>query len=137
MKIAKATKEETIHIATGCTILTVVMLAVFFVVKYFTPDLNVFSFVVGGLVSWFLGILNFFLMCLSKQKELDMNPIKGKNFSVLSYNLRTLGMLGIIILCYVVFKLNLVAMLIPLIFPRLTILFMGFTMLKKKKGDDE
>ena len=129
MKLDPAVKKETFHITVGVSAMCAVMLLVYFILGKFS-----LTVLWSALLSSALVILNFFLMCVSKQHEISMPPENAKRFSMLSYNVRMLAMLGIIIVSYLVFDFNLPALLIPLIFPRITILIMTFTILKKQNG---
>ena len=126
MKLSPVVKKESFRIAVGCFSLMAIMLFVFFIFKQFSSNV-----LIGAVISTTLASLNFFLMCVSKQKELEMQAKRAKLFSVFSYNVRNLIMLGIIIIGYTVFKLNIIALLAPLLFPRITILVLTFTIYKK------
>lgn len=131
MKLEPAVKKETFHITVGVLSMCAVMLLVYFVLGKFS-----LTVLWSALLSSALAILNFFLMCLSKQHEVNLPPVNAKKFSVLSYNVRMLVMIGVIIAAYLALDFNLPALLIPLIFPRITILIMTFTILKKQNGGE-
>ena len=116
MKIQEATKRETLHIAAGTL---------------------AFSAVMNG-----FAVLNFFLLGLTVQKMAgDPNEKKGKLVLQLSYSLRMLATLAVVVLGVKLACFSWVATVIPLLFPRLTILAMQILGMykppKNKEGGDE
>ena len=125
MKIQEATKRETLHIAAGTLAFSAVMNGVF-----------------ALLGRWDLTVLNFFLLGLTVQKMAgDPNEKKGKLVLQLSYSLRMLATLAVVVLGVKLACFSWVATVIPLLFPRLTILAMQILGMykppKNKEGGDE
>ena len=92
------------------------MNAVFLVIKKW--DLTVLW---GNLLSFASGVLNFFLLGVTVQKALNFEEKKAKNAMKLSQSLRLLmtfviAVVGVVLKCF-----NTVAVLVPLIFPRIAI----------------
>ena len=145
MKIQEATKRETLHIAAGTLAFSAVMNGVFALLGRW--DLTVLW---GTLLGGGFAVLNFFLLGLTVQKMAgDPNEKKGKLVLQLSYSLRMLAnpgemigwMLAVVVLGVKLACFSWVATVIPLLFPRLTILAMQILGMykppKNKEGGDE
>lgn len=132
MKIQKATKQETFHIAVGVLCFSAVMDLVFLCLGKWELAVLWGTLMGGG---W--AILNFFLLGLTVQAMVaDPDEKRAKRKFQLSYSLR---MLLTIVLAAVALRLpgiNGVAVVISLFFPRLTILAMQLLGMYKpeKKG---
>ena len=133
MKIQDATKRETMHIGLGTLVLSAVMNLVFLLIGKW--DLTVLW---GTLLGGGFAVLNFFLLGLTVQKMASQqSDKKGKLVLQLSYSLRMLATLLVVVLAIKLDCFSWVAAVIPLLFPRLTILGMQlFGMYKpdKKEG---
>ena len=146
MKVQPAVKRETAKIAIGTGILTVLMIAVFLILRRFD-----WTVVTGALLGYAAAVGNFFLMALTVQKvAADTKPLppeedaqpedeaaepeekplsedakRGKQRIQLSYTLRMLGMgviaiVGVALPCF-----HSVAVLLPMLFPRIVIAVLG------------
>ena len=131
MKPQEAVVKETGHIAIGTLILTAVMLAVFAIIGRF--NLNVLF---GGLYGCALAVANFFFLGLTVQQiaesaqtgseEVDPDAVKLAKLKMRqSYMLRMLLGAGLLIVALAVLKLNWIACVCPLIFPKITISVMN------------
>lgn len=118
MKPQKVVKRETLRIATGTIILTIVMLLVYLVLGQLRWQV-VASVVLSG--SW--AVLNFFIMGLTVQKA-AADQTRAKNLMQFSYSLRMLGSALVMIMGFTVPIFEPIPVVVPLIFPRLTILGM-------------
>lgn len=120
MKVQKATRQETLHIAVGVLGFSAVMNLVFICLHRWDVSVLWGTLMGGG---W--AVLNFFLLGLTVQKMVaDPDEKRGKRLLRRSYSLR---MLVTIVVTAVALRLpgvNGVAEVIPLFFPRLTILAM-------------
>ena len=150
MKIQPAVKRETKKIALGTGILTVLMVAVFLILRRFD-----WTVITGALLGYAAAVGNFFLMALTVQKAADeMKPIpqpeapedepdpdedekeaplsedakRGKQRIQLSYTLRMLGLGVIAILGVTLPWFQSVAVLLPMLFPRIVIAVEGLLM---------
>ena len=145
MKPQEAVLKETGHIALGTLILTAVMIAVFAVIGRF--DLAV---LLGGLYGCGLAVANFFFLGLTVQRvaesaqklqgeEVDPDAVKLAKLKMRqSYMLRMLLGAGLLILGLAVLKLNWIACVCPLVFPRITISAMDvFKRVRSVKGSGE
>lgn len=120
MKVQEATRQETLHIATGVLGFSAVMNLVFLCLRKWELSVLWGTLMGGG---W--AVLNFFLLGLTVQKMVaDPDEKRSKKKFQLSYSLR---MLVTIVVTAVAIRLpgvNGVAAVIPLFFPRLTIFAM-------------
>ena len=99
MKISSAVKTETLHIAAGTGILTVVMTAVFFVIGRFSLPV-----LWGALLGGGAAVLNFFLLGLTVQRAArEEDQARMKMRMQFSYSLRMLFLLAV---CFAGFKLS-------------------------------
>lgn len=123
MKIQKAVRDETLHIALGVILLSLVMQGVFFLIGKW--DMAVLW---GNLLGGGYAILNFFILGLTVQKVAgDADEKRGKNLMQFSYSSRMFLTVVIVFLGLTLSAFNWVAVLLPQFFPRLTIAAMGFT----------
>ncbi len=120
MNIQQATKKETLHIAVGVLCFSVILNLVFVLLKQWgLPVLW------GNLLGGGFAVLNFFALGLTVQKMAsDLNEKRGKLTMQLSYTLRMLFTLFIIVLAIKLPNVSWLAAVISLLFPRLTILAM-------------
>lgn len=154
MPIQPAVLKETKKIALGTGVLSLLMIAVFLIIRQFD-----YTVILGALIGNLMAVGNFFLLALSVQKAAEqMNgvkldplpePVEGeeeKEIPVspearqasrkmqLSYTLR---LLGIAVLAIIAIKLpcfNSLAALIPLLFPRIVIFIMNLIPNKEREA---
>lgn len=134
MKVQQATKRETLHIAVGVLCFSAVMNLVFVLLgRWELPVLW------GNLLGGGFAILNFFALGLTVQRmAADPNEKRGKMTMQLSYTLRMLFTVFIVALAIKLPAVNWPAAVIPLFFPRLTILAMQLLgMYKPQKDENE
>lgn len=121
-----AIKKELLNMAIGIIILTILMLVAFSLLGYL--DIAV---IYGALLGSGFAFLNFTLLGLSVQIAADSKPNKAQGALGLSYAVRFL-LTGIVV--YIGIKLpvfNYVAVVIPLVFPRIVIL--GIHLIRRGK----
>ena len=124
MKLQKAVKDETVFVALGSIILSVIMVIVFFVLHRVFPervpmDLPVIIGAVGGCA---VAIGNFFLMAVTVQKVAGIeNYDQAYRSMQVSYRYRTFLQLIWCVLCMVLKFINPVAGILPLLWPSLLI----------------
>ena len=126
-KVDPTVIKETLYIAVGTLILSVIMQAVFVIIRQWD-----YTVLLGNLMSWAAGVLNFFLMGLTVQKSVGQEPKQAATTMRLSQMGRLLfmfviAMLGALLPCF-----NIWATLIPILFPRIIIFIRG--LLIKKEG---
>ena len=141
MRVQEATRRETGHIALGVLAFSAVMELVLLALSRWEPGV-----LWGNLLGGGFAVFNFFLLGLTVQKiagEADEKRAKLKLQG--SYSLRMLLTLGVIVLAIKLPFVTWPAAVIPLLFPRLTILAMQMLGMYKpekktaetRKGDDE
>ena len=129
-----AVKKETGYIAVWVVLLSLVMEAVFLITGYW--DLSVLFGNGGGAA---IAVGNFFLMALIATGALNRAVSGGKPEDAArrvkaTTAPRLLGCLGLCVILIAVFKTNVYATLIPLLFPRIGIAFRP--MIDRKRGAD-
>ena len=124
-----AVKKETGYIAVWVILLSVIMEAVFLVIRQW--DLSVLFGNLGGAA---VVIGNFFLLALVVSKAVSSGkPEDAAKRVKASASLRMLGMGGLCALLIGVFHTNVYATVIPLLFPRIGLMFRP--MIDKKRGE--
>ena len=118
-----AVKKETGYIAVWVILLSLIMEAVFLIIGKW--DLSVLF---GNLAGAVIAIGNFFLLALTATRTMEKALAKGKPEEAVARvkSLATVRLVGCALLCALfigVFKTNIYATVIPLLFPRIGILF--------------
>ena len=153
MKIQPATRQETLRMAIGVAILTVLMVGVFLIIGMF--DATVLA---GAVFGGAFAVLNFFLMAMSVQKAAELmngvqlppeevnedgEPVdrplspeatKARQKMQLSYTGRMLMTVVFAIIALLVPAIHPVAALLPLLFPRIVITIQGLVQKNGKAG---
>lgn len=118
MKPQKTVKTETLRIAAGTAVLCAVMLLVYLLLGQLR-----WQVVASAVFSGCWAVLNFFLMGLTVQKA-AVDTARAKNLMQFSYSLRMLGSALVMIVGFTVPAFEPIAVVVPLLFPRITILGM-------------
>lgn len=116
IKIDKTVKKETGYIALWTLVFSVLMQAVFLVVRHWD-----YTVLLGNLLSGVLGVCNFLLMGLAVQRAVEQDEKDAKTTMRASQSLRTfllfaVAAVGVLLPCF-----HTVAVLVTLFFPRLAI----------------
>ncbi len=128
-----AVRKETLFLAGAEAIMTAIMFAVFLALGRF--DLGVLS---GGLVGFAVSLLNFFLMCLTVQRSVKYDDDKKrKTMMNASMGLRLLLCFALLGLAIGLAGTNPWATLIPIVFPRLSVIIRQIMLKKQAKGGGE
>lgn len=115
MKIDGTVKKETAYVAIAEAILIAVMLAVYLIISKFT--LNVLF---AALTSGAVAVLNFFVMGLTVQKAVTVDDDSDRRKLIRASQLVRLLVMGVVVIVCAVFpKFDILALFIPLFFPRL------------------
>jgi hypothetical protein len=123
-----AVKKETGYITVWVLLLSLLMGAVFLVIRQW--DLSVLFGNLGGAA---LAILNFFLLAFVVSRAVDKGkPEEAAQRVKATATLRLIGVGALSALLIGVFKTNVFATLIPLLFPRVAIAFRPI--LDRKRG---
>jgi len=133
MKISSTVWKEAGHIALGVLVGDLVMLAVFALLKRL--DYTVW---LGTLLGSAAAIGNFVFMCLAAQKAVE-DPDRAQLRMRRSYSQRMLGMVIVMIIGFAAPCFHVVAVLLPFLFPGITIKVMQLLGLYKpqKKGGEK
>ncbi|MBQ7010503.1 MAG: hypothetical protein IJN63_02260 [Clostridia bacterium] len=110
--------KETKYIALWCIIFSVLMQAVYLVASLWSVKV-----LLGNLLGLVISVGNFFLLGLTVQKAVTKDEKEAKTVMKLSQTYRNLGIvvlvgLGIILDCF-----DTVAVILPVFFPRIAIVF--------------
>ena len=123
-----AVKKETGYIAVWVALLSLVLEAVFLVIRRW--DLSVLFGNLGGAA---LAVGNFFLLAFVVSRAIDRGkPEEAARRVKATAGLRLIGLGGLCALLIGVLKTNVYATLIPLLFPRIGIMFRP--MIDRKRG---
>ena len=126
-----AVKKETGYITVWVLLLSLLMEAVFLVIRQW--DLSVLFGNLGGAA---LAILNFFLLAFVVSRAVDKGkPEEAAQRVKATATLRLIGVGALSALLIGVFKTNVFATLIPLLFPRAAIAFRPILDRKRGAGD--
>ena len=123
-----AVKKETGYITVWVLLLSLLMEAVFLIIRQW--DLSVLFGNLGGAV---LAVVNFFLLAFVVSRAVDKGkPEEAAQRVKATATLRLIGVGALSALLIGVFKTNVFATLIPLLFPRVAIAFRPI--LDRKRG---
>ena len=124
-KPQKTVLRETKRIAIG----EVVLLAIMWIVYALTGRFSL-AVVLGSLIGGAYAVFNFFMLGMTVQKAAQMQPDNAEMARMQmksSYNMRMVGMLAVAVLAFALPFVDGLAAVIPLLFPRLTILALQLT----------
>lgn len=122
-KIDPVVWKETGFVAAVSLILSVFMQSVFLIVSHWVDGAWDYTVILGNLLGYFFSVFNFFLMCLTIQKALGKEEKDAANFIRLSQILRMLLLFVVALVAYFIPVFNILAVVIPFIFPRIAITF--------------
>ena len=124
-KPQKTVLRETKRIAIG----EVVLLAIMWIVYALTGRFSL-AVVLGSLIGGAYAVFNFFMLGMTVQKAAQVQPDNVEMARMQmksSYNMRMVGMLAVAVLAFALPFVDGLAAVIPLLFPRLTILALQLT----------
>ncbi len=122
-KVDPTVIKETRYIAAAVLILSALMQAVFLVIGKWD-----FTVLLGNLYGAAVAVGNFFLMGLTVQVCLTLDPDEAKKRMKLSQQGRMLMLLVLCVIGGVLPFMNTIAVLIPQLFPRVGVTVRGLTM---------
>ena len=120
-KIDKVVLKETKYIALFTLILSVLMQSVFLIIGKWT-----IAHLLGNVLGAFAAVLNFFLMGITVQNAVQKEEKEAKNLIKLSQNLRLFMMFFFALLGYLIPVFNLLTVIIPYLFPRISVMIRHF-----------
>lgn len=129
MKLQSASRREIARISLGTFALDLIMIAGLFLLSQF--GIGTFSFgkiLLSTLLGSLVAIGNFTLMCLTVQSAVGMTDMKKMKAKFqLSYNARMIIQAGWAVIAFLVPAFHFIAGAAPVLFPKLTILYLNFT----------
>lgn len=134
VKIQPAVLKETGHIALGVALGDAVMLVVFALLKRLD-----YTVLLGALLGSVAAVGNFLLLGLNAQKAME-DPDRAKAMVQRSYSLRMLGLAAVLILGAAAPCFHIIAVIVPVLMPSITIYVMrllGLDKPKEKGGEKE
>lgn len=111
-EVIKATK----YIALWVLIFSALMQAVFLVLGKWD-----YTVLLGNLLGYIATVGNFFLMGWGIQKSLAKEPKDAKSYMKMSSSMRLLALFVVAVIGYVVSVFNVIAVVVPYLFPRIAI----------------
>ena len=120
-KIDATVKRETLYIAKFVVLLSVLMQAVFLVIGRWD-----YTVLLGNVLSGSVAVLNFLLMGITVQKAVMKEEKEAKDLMKLSQTLRLFMMLVFALIGYIIPVFNLLAVIIPYLFPRVAVMARPF-----------
>lgn len=115
-KIDPTVLKETGYIAIFTFILSMLMQSVFLIISKWD-----YTVLLGNLLGYLASVGNFFLLGLTVQSAVEKEEKDAKNLMKLSSTLRLLMMFVVAITGYVIPAFNVIAMIIPYLFPRIAL----------------
>lgn len=125
-------KRETKYIALFSSILSILMQIVFLFLKKWD-----YTVLLGNILSFAVAVLNFFLMGIAVQKAVSQESSDAKKTMKSSHGLRNVGVFAVTAIGVVLPYFNTVAVILPLFFPRIAIMFRPLIKDKKDVSKSE
>ncbi len=117
-KLNDAVKRETLYIAVMMLLMSIILQAVFLIIQMWN-----YTVLLGNIFGGSVAVLNFLLMGITVQMAVEKEEKEARSMMKLSQTLRMFmiliaAVIGVLAPCF-----HNVAMLIPLLFPRVAIMF--------------
>ncbi len=127
-KVDPTVLKETVNVGVYTVIFSVLMQAFFLVAGEWD-----YTVLLGNLLGVLSAVGNFFLMGLSIQSALEKEEKEAKDLIKLSQRLRMFMLIAVAAIGYFVPIFNLIAVVIPWLFPRVAVTIRGFTIKQQEK----
>lgn len=131
-KVDSTVVKETKYVALLTLVLSVLMQSVFLILGKWD-----YTILLSNLFGGFFAVLNFFLMGLTVQFALGKDVKDAQTRMKLSQTLRTLMMFVVAVVAYLVPVFNVIAVVIPFLFPRIAVTVRGLTIKKRNEVENE
>ena len=115
-KVDEIVKKETKYILAITVIFSILMQSVFLVIGKWD-----YTVLLGNMLGIIAAVGNFFVMGINIQSALGKEEKEAKNLIKLSQTLRMLALFVIAMIGYLVPVFNIVAVIIPYLFPRIAV----------------
>ena len=116
-KIDPTIKKETLYIAAFVIIFSVLMQSVFLIIGKWDVEV-LFGIILGAVAA----VGNFFLMGLTVQVSLEKEEKEAKNIIKFSQSARLFLLFGVALAGYLIPVFNIIAVVIPFLFPRIAVM---------------
>lgn len=130
MKLQSASRKEISRISVGVLVCDLIMVAGLFLLSQFgIGTFNLTKILIGALCGSVIAIGNFVILCLTIQKNLEVeNKKKMKASFQFSYNARMVIQAAWVVAAFMLReKIHFVAAAAPVLFPNVVILYLQFT----------
>ena len=129
IKLDEVVKKETVYVAIWTAVFSLVMEAVFLLLSRW--DITV---LLGNLLGAVGAVLNFLLMGITVQNAVSKDEKDAKSLIRMSQSLRQFMLLGIAAVGFIFDCFNLIAVLVPILFPSIAVKLRMFRLKDKEKG---
>ncbi len=116
-KIDPTIKKETLYITAFVIIFSVLMQSVFLIIGKWDVEV-----LFGNILGAAAAVGNFFLMGLTVQASLEKEEKEAKNIIKLSQSARLFLLFGVALAGYLIPVFNIIAVVIPFLFPRIAVM---------------
>ena len=129
MILQPASRKELKRVALGSGALDLILIAGLFLLSQFgIGSFDLVRILLSTLIGSVIALLNFTLMCLTVQSAVGMQDMKKMKAKFqLSYNARMILQAGWAVVAFLVPQIHFIAGAAPILFPKLTILYLQFT----------
>lgn len=127
-KIDATVKKETLYIAVFTFIFSLLLQSVYLILGRWD-----YTVLLGNLLGGVAATANFFIMGLTVQKALGKEEKDAKNLMKLSQSLRLFMLFAVALIGYLVPVFNMVAVVVPFLFPRIAVILRALFIKKQSK----
>lgn len=129
MKLQPASRKELLRITAGTALCDVILIAALFLLSQFgIGTFQLGKILLSTLIGSVIAVANFAVMCLTVQSAVGMEDQKKMKAKFqLSYNARMVVQAGWSVAAFLIPGLHFVAAAAPILFPKVTILYLNAT----------
>ena len=129
MKLQPASRKEISRVSLGTLACDAIMVAGLFLLSQFgMGKFELVRILISAICGSVIAILNFTILCLTIQKALEIEDQKKmKARFQLSYNARMVIQASWVVTCFLLPQFHFIAGAAPVLFPKITILYLQFT----------
>lgn len=127
-KIDATVKKETLYIAAFTFIFSLLLQSVYLILGRWD-----YTVLFGNLLGGAVATANFFIMGITVQKALGKEEKDAKNLMKLSQSLRLFMLFAVALIGYIVPVFNMVAVVVPFLFPRIAVTLRALFIKKQSK----
>ena len=134
-KIDPVVWKETGFVALVSLILSVFMQSIFLIISHWVEGAWDYTVLLGNLLVYLFAVGNFFFMCVTVQSALKKSEKDAPNFVRISQIVRMLVLFLVALASYFIPIFNIIAVVIPFLFPRIAITFRPLVSMIKQRRD--